>query len=196
MSKTERSRTPQGRGGRLRRALAHYLWGPLGFALGIVGLVLTLLIANGDLFPPSTVHLLQIGQAGQTGPLTMTPSRVVCGKHLSDASRSVRGIIPPTIHGQLCFVHVRVYNSSHIQTPAAGFAKLVVTDKEYIDATTDPAAPPLLFPGEKTSVTVIFNIPGRVLPTRLILQGLSPFKPPSRGKPVTYDLQPAGAVAG
>lgn len=183
--------------GRLRRgfdrAMAHPWLAGAGAIASIAALIIVGLQLSGAFSSHATRHL-RLGEAGVSGPLTLTPFRLECGRRTRDVrsveAREILRFAP--LQGQLCFLQLRMYNSSDEQSQANGSSNLIVNGKAFAALTTEPVRLPLLFPGEQEVITVIYNLPAGVVPSELTIRAYEPFaSTPGYGPYVHYDLSSA-----
>lgn len=177
------------------RLLAHPRLAGAGAIASLIAIPLAVLLAAGVIsFGTDSVPLLRLGQPGVSGPLTITPLTVECGKHVGDVKeRPVRAMLAPRVSGQLCFVRLRVYDSSHEETSPTGASRLGANGNTYSALANEPEALPVLFPGSEQVVTVIYDLPAEVVPNRFSIRSLVPFnEPPTYGATIYYDIE--GAV--
>jgi hypothetical protein len=176
------------------RMLAHPRLSGIGAIASIIALGWVVLQAAGA-FSHHSIKYLRLGEAGVSGPLTLTPLHLECGKTLQDVktkeAREIMSFAP--LQGQLCFLSLKMYNSSQEQSQGNGSSNLIVNGKAYRGLTSVPVRLPLIDPGTEETITVIYNLPAEVLPAYLTVRAYEPFADtPGWGPYVYYSL--AGAL--
>jgi hypothetical protein len=149
--------------------------------LGVLSIVLAVLAIwfPEALKGPSPMTL---GQTGDTGPMSVTVSNVVCGKALPDLPEYYRKYIKkqtaefsvPFYKGQLCLAQSKFRNNGNKTLSVLPVSTMHVGEDEYPVLTSippkQPTAPLTLFPEESTDAIDIFDIPKAASPTRLSYQ--------------------------
>lgn len=161
------------------------------WAVGTLLFSTALALWLAGVFSTSAPQPLRWGEASKSGPLTMTPLSVECGKKLSDVhEKAVKAMLSGRVSGQLCLVRVRMYDSSHEETSPTGSSRLGANGNTYSVLANEPEALPVLFPGSQTVVKLIYDLPEEVVPSTFTIRTLVPFdEPPSYGPKVTYNIE-------
>jgi hypothetical protein len=172
MSEAPRRRQQPTSRGFLQRARDWRWHGLTGTVLSGLGLLLAVLVsvplivavARDD--PP-----IRLGEPGRTGPFIVRVSTVQCGKRklpadVRDYLVRIRGSLPP-VRGQLCFATASFLNDSKRATCTCVGGTLYVGENEFEVAAASPPQPPYVFPNSRAKVTLIFDIPQSVEPTKL-----------------------------
>jgi hypothetical protein len=113
---------------------------------------------------------LKLGTAGTSGPLSITPQAVTCGKTVGDIPKQVRDALDDNLErnlDQICFVPTHIRNISDTQIPGVLNMTLLVRKQVYPIISASPLSPPLLSPDRSSDTSFIFSIPAEAQPTEL-----------------------------
>jgi hypothetical protein len=113
---------------------------------------------------------LKLGTTGTSGPLSITPLNVTCGKTVEDIPKPVRDEMDDELErtlDQICFVPTHIRNISDTQMPGYLNMALLVRKQVYPRITASPLIPPPLSPDHAGDTTFIFSIPIGSQPTEL-----------------------------
>jgi hypothetical protein len=121
---------------------------------------------------------LRLGQSARSGSFTFSPESVDCGNDQDDLPADLQGKSVfdggvPKMKGQYCIALLSMRNNSNAFLPVTPLLAMLLVDKqEFLAVGASPLIPPTVFPSERTEVTMIFDIPATVSPTKLRLQSL------------------------
>jgi hypothetical protein len=181
----EESRKPK-----LKRFLAFWKtgWGILVAASVIVSL------ASGIIFLVDYLHVdpIKIGTTGKSGPLSITPDSVTCGKTVKDLPKDVATEMPEEAKAdleQVCFVPTQMRNDSNEQLPGVLSMAILVGEQGYPYVAVSPRSVPRISPTHSSERTFIFSIPMGAAPTGLrVTSRVWVVEDGSKPKKIVYEL--------